>query len=75
MQRLSVAIDDGLLAQAKRALGTRTKRETIEVALREATRRAAIQRALELRGQVDIDETLEDLLARREQDQGPGEGA
>jgi Arc/MetJ family transcription regulator len=75
MQRLSVAIDDALLTQAQRALGTRTKRETIEVALREATRRAAIQRALDLQGQVALDDTLEDLLARREEGRGPVERA
>jgi len=72
VQRLSVAVDDALLAQAQRALGTRTKRETIEVALREAARRAAIRRALDLQGQVHIDDTRDDLLARREEDQGAG---
>ena len=67
MGRMSVAIDAELLDDARKVLGTRTKRETIVVALREAARRGRLGRMLAHRGKVELGLTREDVLARREQ--------
>ncbi len=66
MARLTVSIEDDLMEEAKQALGTRTKRETITVALREATRRRRLARALEHRGRMDLELTGERLAELRE---------
>lgn len=66
MARLTVTIDEGLIEEAKVALGTGTKRDTIVVALREATRRKRLERALSHRGQVDLELTAEMLAALRD---------
>ena len=66
MARLTVSIDDELINEAREALGARTKRETIIVALREATRRRRLARALARRGRVDLELTGESLAELRE---------
>jgi len=66
MVRLSVALDQALLKDAAEALGTRTKRETIESALQEAVRRARLRKALEHRGTLDLGFTREDVLQSRD---------
>ncbi len=67
MGRLTVRIDDALMEDARAALGTRTKRDTMEAALREVVRRARLRTVLEHRGKVDLGFTRDDLLRRREQ--------
>jgi Arc/MetJ family transcription regulator len=51
--RTNIDIDDELLAEAQRIAGTRTKRATVEYALRELVRRKDRQAILRLYGQVD----------------------
>ena len=66
MGRLTVTLDDQLLDEARGAMSTRTKRETIEVALREVVRRAKTRRALEHKGRLRLGFSREDLLRRRD---------
>jgi len=48
IQRTTLDLDVAELEQAKRVLGTRTKRETVNRALREVNRMAALRRAADL---------------------------
>jgi Arc/MetJ family transcription regulator len=66
MGRLTTTLDDKLLEEARRAMSTRTKRETIELALREAVRRAKIREALKHKGKLQLGFLREDLLRRRD---------
>lgn len=50
--RTNIEIDDDLLAEARRVAGTATKRETVEVALRELVVRDRRAQILRLRGKV-----------------------
>ncbi|KAA0235325.1 MAG: Antitoxin VapB11 [Acidimicrobiales bacterium] len=67
--RTNIDIDDELLAAAQRLAGTRTKKATVEHALRELVRRRQRQRVLELRGSVewvgDLDETRKGRVQER----------
>ncbi len=58
--RTNIEIDDALLAEAMKVTGQRTKKATVEEALREIVRRAELRQALnELRGigwEGDLDE-------------------
>lgn len=51
--RTNIDIDDRLMTEAMAASGLRTKRETVEAALRLLTRRKRQSSALELFGQID----------------------
>lgn len=51
--RTNIEIDDELMDQARAAAGTVTKRETVELALRELVRRQARRSTLDLRGAVE----------------------
>lgn len=66
MARMTVTIDEDLLEEARKTLGTRTKRETIAVALREVSRLARLRGILQHRGRIDLGLTLEELLGHRE---------
>ena len=59
--RTNVEIDDELMRQAKRLAGTKTKRETVDLALRELVARHRQVGILSLRGRVlwegDLDES------------------
>lgn len=59
--RTNIDIDDDLLAEAQQIAGTRTKRATVDYALRELVRRKGRQAVLELRGRLawegDLDES------------------
>lgn len=50
--RTNIEIDDHLLAEAQQVAGTRTKKATVEFALRELIRRKQRRAVLELRGKV-----------------------
>jgi|GEM_PF-414133 len=65
MPRIMVMIDDALLAEARRLTGARTKRETIEIALREAVRRRKLAELATMAGRVDIRLTRRQLDAMR----------
>ena len=66
--RTTVVIDEALLKKAQEALGTETIRETVERALEEAVRVHRRQELLALRGQVDLDLTLEELERLRSEE-------
>lgn len=63
MTRTTVDVDDRALAAARRELGTKGLSETINAALREATRRRVL-RGFDVRR--DIDGTPEDVREGRE---------
>lgn len=65
--RRTIVLDDKILAEAREVLGTRTIRETVELALREATRRKRLEELRQSLGTWDIDITLEELLRLREE--------
>lgn len=50
--RTNIEIDDAVLREAQRLIGTRTKRETVDVALRELVARHRRIGLLDLRGRV-----------------------
>jgi Arc/MetJ family transcription regulator len=50
--RTNIEIDDAVLREAQRLLGTRTKRETVDLALRELVARHRRLGVLDLRGRV-----------------------
>jgi Arc/MetJ family transcription regulator len=63
--RTNIVIDDELMDEARRVAGTSTKRETVEVALRELVRRRDRRSTLELRGSVQWDGDLDRSRAGR----------
>ena len=63
--RLSVTVDERLLERALRVSGAKTKREAIEMGLRELLRRASRERMISHAGKVDLALTVKDLLKRR----------
>ena len=64
--RTNIDIDDKLLAAAAEALGTKTKKATVEAALERAVRRHRQRRVLELRGTVEWEGDLDELRRSRE---------
>ncbi len=66
MKRLSITIDPELLEESKRLAGVRTKREAIELALREFVRTRRMQQLTELAGSDIIDMSPKDLRQWRE---------
>ena len=52
--RTNIEIDDELLARARDAAGTTTKKATVEYALRELLQRREARSILGLRGKVDV---------------------
>ena len=63
--RLSVTVDKDLLEKAIRASGAKTKREAIEMGLRELLRRASRERMIGHAGKVDLAFTVKELLRQR----------
>ena len=59
--RRTVVIDDNLLEEARRVLGTKGIRDTVEVGLREAIRRYRLQELRRSLGKIDLDLTSEEL--------------
>lgn len=57
--RTNIVIDDALMAEAMEVAGTRTKRETVDRALRELIARRERLRVLELVGKVDWEGDLD----------------
>lgn len=68
MARMMVRIDDELLTEAMRLSGARTKREAVEIALREFVRKLRLRQAAQHAGQIPLDLTVEELWKLREQD-------
>ena len=65
--RTTIVLDQKILQDAREALGTRTIRETVELALRVATRRKRLEELIASLGTGEIDITLEELLRLREE--------
>ena len=63
--RTNIEIDDRLMAEAQRVAGTTTKRETVELALRELVGRHRQIGILKLKGRVHWDGDLEASRAGR----------
>ncbi|HUO83743.1 MAG TPA: type II toxin-antitoxin system VapB family antitoxin [Thermoanaerobaculia bacterium] len=61
----NLAIDDQLLEEAKQIGGHRTKRETVNEALREYIQRRKRQGILDLFGKIDFDPRYDYRRARR----------
>jgi Arc/MetJ family transcription regulator len=75
MGRTTLVIDESLLAQAMAASGSRTKTETIEVALRELIRARERERLRRELGTFELDLTLDELWRQRRAGLGaPGAG-
>jgi Arc/MetJ family transcription regulator len=62
------AIDKNLLAEAKSLSGAKTKKETIEKALKEFVRRRKSMKLLALEGKIELSYTMEELIKRRRKD-------
>lgn len=67
MSRMTVTVDEGLIEEARNALGAATKSEAIRRALEEVLRRRRLQRALENAGRVELDVDPERLRRLREE--------
>ena len=67
MVRMTVTLDEELLETAKKVSGARTKRETIELALRELIRRYRKREIAQHAGAIELDLTQEDLHRMREE--------
>lgn len=65
--RRTIVLDDRILEEAREALGTRTIRETVELALQEVTRQRRQEEFWRSFGTWEIDMTLEELLRMREE--------
>ena len=52
--RTNIVLDDELTAEAMRLTGAKTKREVVELALRELVQRHAQRRLLRLKGRSDL---------------------
>lgn len=68
LARLNVELDTGLLGAALEVSGARSKREAIEIALRELVRRHRLAGIVKRAGAVPLGITVDDLLQRREQE-------
>lgn len=64
--RTNIEIDDDLLALARQALGTETKRDTVDAALREVVARRRRLRVLDLVGKVRWEGDLEESRGGRD---------
>ena len=73
--RTNIVLDDELVAEAMQAAGTKTKRATVELALRHfvesCRRREALRRLKELRG-ADLIDPGYDVIAERHSTQPRG---
>ena len=63
--RTNIEIDDGVMREAQRLTGARTKRETVDLALRELVARQRRLGVLDLRGKVHWEGDLELSRAAR----------
>ena len=68
MKRLSISVDPELLEESVRLAGVKTKREAIEVALREFVRTRHLQELAQLAGSGLVDMSPGDLGKWRDSD-------
>lgn len=65
--RRTVLIDDELLEEARRVLGTRGIRDTIEAGLRETIRRYRLEELRRSLGKIELGLTSEELVRLRDE--------
>lgn len=65
--RLTLTVDKALLDEVVRLAGTRTKREALDLALREFIRHRRLKDLIAHGGAVDLAISLQDLLKSREE--------
>lgn len=70
--RTNIVLDDELVAEAMRLSGAKTKREVVELALRELVARRSQRRILDLAGRDLIDPRYDVAEVRRNMDRAPG---
>lgn len=64
--RTNIEIDNALMAEAMEVMGTRTKKETVEAALRDVVRRRkAVQDLLALQGKIEWEGDLDAMRRDR----------
>jgi Arc/MetJ family transcription regulator len=63
--RTNIVLDDRLVAEAMRATGARSKREVVDMALRELLAKHRARRVIALRGQALIDPRYDVRAIRR----------
>jgi len=66
--RTTLVLKEALLEEAKALSGAKTKRETVEEALREFIRRRKSRKLLNLEGKVELSFSADDLIRRRRKD-------
>ncbi len=64
--RTNIEIDDDVLREAQNVAGTKTKRETVDYALREVAARQKRLDILKLRGKIAWEGDLDEMRAGRE---------
>jgi len=67
MVRMTVTVDEKLLLEAQKLTGARTKREAIEIALRELVRQKRRRAIASHAGAVELNLTQEELRRWREE--------
>ena len=65
--RRTVVIDDELLAGARRVLGTRGIRDTVEAGLKEVIRRYRLEELRRSLGKIELDLTPNELVRLRDE--------
>ena len=65
--KTTLEVDKSLLEKAKKILGTRTLRDTVDQSLRAVVRQRALARLADSAGTVDLDLTLTRLQKQRRQ--------
>lgn len=63
--RTNIDIDDALMSDAQRLVGTKTKRETVDLALRELVAKHKRLKILKLAGKVEWQGDLDELRQAR----------
>lgn len=63
--RFTVTVDENLINEAKRTIGARSKKQTIEIALKELIRKRRLEKVASHAGKVDLAMTIDDLIAQR----------
>jgi Arc/MetJ family transcription regulator len=69
--RTNIVIDDQLMQRAMKATGAKSKREAVDIALREISHRARRRNVLELVGKGMIDPAYDVRIARGKSGRGP----
>lgn len=67
MTRMTVALDEHLLEEARRLSGAKTKREALEIALRQLVRRLRRQEIIAHAGAIELSLSQAELRRSREE--------